>query len=135
MPARTDRGPLPRLLSTLLVVGLVAATATAFAVTEGLKLTRSPITSTQVAKIFSPVCRCLTRTASIAFRLRSADRVTVGIERDGKVVQTLVRDRPARKGWFRVRWDGRDTAGRPFPEGSYKPRVHLGRARRTIVLP
>ena len=52
------------------------------------------------------------------------------VKADGKVVQTLVRERPTRKGWFRVRWDGRDTAGRPFPEGSYKPRVHLGRARR-----
>jgi hypothetical protein len=132
---RTGRGVWPRLISTLLLIGLLVATATAFAVTEGLKLTRSPITGVLVTKIFSPVCSCPTDAASIAFRLRRADRITVAIERGGKVVLTLVRDRPAQAGWFRARWDGRDAAGRPLPEGVYEPRVHLGRARRTIVLP
>jgi hypothetical protein len=124
-----------RLLPTLLVSGLIVATAAAFAVTEGLKLQHSPITNTHVAKVFSPLCKCSTAAASIAFRLRSADRVTVAIERGGKVVQTLVRAHAARRGWFRVRWLGRDSAGRPFPDGSYMPRVHLRRAHRTIVLP
>ena len=132
---RTGRGPWPRLISTLLLVGLLVATAGAFAVTERLKLTRSPITGVLVTKIFSPVCSCRTVAASIAFRLRHADRISVAVERGGKVVRTLVRDHPARAGWFRVRWDGRDAAGRPLPEGTYEPRVHLGRARRTIVLP
>jgi hypothetical protein len=124
-----------RALSTLLVVGLIGGTAAAFAVTERLKLVRSPITDTHVTKVFSPVCGCPTGRASIEFALRSADRVTVQVERAGRVVQTIVRSRPARPGRFEVRWNGLDGSGRPFPEATYKPRVHLSRARRTIVLP
>ena len=89
---RTGRGPWPRLISTLLLVGLLVATAGAFAVTERLKLTRSPITGVLVTKIFSPVCSCRTVAASIAFRLRHADRISVAVERGGKVVRTLVRN-------------------------------------------
>lgn len=124
-----------RLLSTLLVLGLLGGTAAAFAVTEHLKLERSPILRTRVDKVFSPVCRCGTAAASIAFRLRTVDRVTVSIERDGSVVRTIVRDQPARRGPFRVRWDGLGDDGRLAPDGVYKPRVHLARAHRTIVLP
>ena len=126
-----------RLLSTVLVIGLLGGTAAAFAVTEGLKLQHSPITSTQVRlKVFSPICRCSRRAAPIAFRLRRADRVTVKIENDqGTIVRTLVAGKAAARGRFSVRWDGRDDAGNPLPQGSYKPRVHLARAHRTIVLP
>jgi FlgD Ig-like domain len=126
-----------RLLSTLLVVGLLGGTAAAFAVTEGLKLQHSPITSTQVPlKVFSPVCGCSTSTAPIGFRLRKADRVTVQIEDDREVVvRTLVARRPVSRGRFSVSWDGRDDGGQVLPEGSYKPRVHLVHAHKTIVLP
>ena len=126
-----------RLLSTLLVVGLLGGTAAAFAVTEGLKLQKSPITRTQIPfKLFSPVCACRTGSAPIAFSLRKADRVTVQIE-DGqqRVVRTVVARKPAPRGRFRVVWDGLDDAGRALPEGTYKPRVHLAHAHRTIVLP
>ena len=119
-----------RLLSTVLVIGLLGGTAAAFAVTEGLKLQRSPITSTQVPlKVFSPVCGCSRRFAPIAFRLRKADRVTVKIENDqGTIVRTLVAGKASARGRFSVSWDGRDDAGNLLPQGSYKPRVHLARA-------
>ncbi|HEX6700802.1 MAG TPA: FlgD immunoglobulin-like domain containing protein [Gaiellaceae bacterium] len=125
-----------RLLSTLLVVGLLGGTAAAFAVTEGLKLERSPITSTKVDKIISPVCGCRTAHAAIDFRLRKGDRVTVRIENDqGLVVRTLVAGKRAPRGPFAITWNGRDDAGNVLPQGSYKPRVHLAHAHRTIVLP
>ena len=124
-----------RLLSTLLVLGLLGGTAAAFAVTEHLKLERSPIFRTKVDKVFSPVCRCSTSTASIAFRLRKADRVTVAIEESGTIVRTIVRDRTARRGPFSVRWDGLRDDGRVAPDGVYQPRVHLAHQHRTIVLP
>jgi flagellar hook capping protein FlgD len=126
-----------RLLTTLLVVGLLGGTAAAFAVTEGLKLQRSPITSTQVdRKVFSPVGGCSSRSVSIAFRLRKPDRVTVQMEDgDGNVVRTLVAGKAAARGRFSVTWDGRGDGGNELPEGSYKPRVHLAHAHRTIVLP
>lgn len=124
-----------RLLSTLLVLGLLGGTAAAFAVTEGLKLEKSPILRTRVDKVFSPVCECSTSAASIAFRLRTADRLTLSIERDGEIVRTLVAGRSVRKGGFGASWDGRDDQGRVLPDGVYDPRVHLARAHRTIVLP
>ena len=126
-----------RLLSTVLVIGLLGGTAAAFAVTEGLKLQHSPITSTQVPlKVFSPVCGCSTGSAPIGFRLRKADRVTVQIENDqGTVVRTLVARKSSPRGRFAVSWDGRDDNGNLLPQGSYEPRVHLAHAHKTIVLP
>ena len=68
-----------RLASTVLVVALLAATATAFALTEGLKLEPSPILGTRVDKVFSPVCRCESARARISFRLREADRLDIAL--------------------------------------------------------
>lgn len=124
-----------RLLSTLLVLGLLGGTAAAFAVTEHLKLERSPIFRTRIDKVFSPVCRCSATTALIAFRLRKADRVTVSIEQDGTIVRTIVAGRAARPGPFRVRWDGLRDDGHVAGDGVYMPRVHLAHQHRTIVLP
>ena len=125
-----------RLLSTLLVLGLLGGTAAAFAVTEHLKLQRSPIYRTDVDKTFSPVCRCSTGKALIRFQLRRADRVTLGIEDgDGKVVRTIVAGFHSRRGRFGRYWDGRDDSGAVVPDGAYKPRVHLAQQHRTIVLP
>ncbi len=119
-----------------LVLALLAATAGAFALTESLKLEKSPITGTKVSKTFSPVCNCPTRAARIAFRLRTANRLTVAlVGSDGKVVRTLVTGRRVPKGLVVLTWNGRDDGGRPLPDGSYKPRVHLSSDRRTILLP
>jgi hypothetical protein len=125
-----------RLLSTLLVLGLLAGTAAAFAVTEHLKLQRSPIFRTDIDKIFSPVCRCSTEKARIRFQLRRADRITLTIEdSDGTIVRTIVAGHRAARGRFGRYWDGRDDAGAVVPDGVYKPRVHLAQQHRTIVLP
>jgi hypothetical protein len=125
-----------RFAPAALVAALLVATAAAFAYTERLKLTPSPITGTNVAKVFSPVCECADDTARIAFRLRKRDRVTVTIlDRSGAVVRTLVSARPQRAGLVVVYWDGRDDAGRDVSAGGYKPRVKLALNRRTIVLP
>jgi hypothetical protein len=43
-----------RVLSTAIVLALLAATAVAFAITEGAKLEHSPILRTRVSPIFSP---------------------------------------------------------------------------------
>ncbi len=127
---------LARLAATVLVVALLGATAAAFAVTEGLKLTPSPIRGTQVDKVFSPVCRCPTRVAHIRFRLRRADRLTlVIVDRDGAVVRTLVDGRRYSRGRHGFVWNGRDDVGQAAPDGVYRARVHLAHAHRTILLP
>ena len=124
-----------RIASTALVVALLAATAAAFVLTQGLKSQPSPIRGTQVDDVFSPVCACETETAGIAFRLREADRVGVEIVDGDHVVRTIEDGRSYPPGRVSVEWDGRDDAGEVLPEGEYQPRVRLAEAHQTITLP
>lgn len=124
-----------RLVPAGLVAALLVATSVAFAVTEKLKLTRNPIVAPVVTKVFSPVCDCETAEATITFGLRRGDRVDVQIvDGDGDVVRELARSRAQGRAPATYRWDGRDDAGAVVPEGTYRPRVHLDRQRRTIVM-
>jgi hypothetical protein len=127
---------LPRLLSTLLVVALLGGTAAAFAVTQGLKIEPSPILAPHIDKVFSPVCDCDSRLATIRFRLRKPDRVRLQIvDGEGNVVRTLVPGRRLRRGTVTYTWNGRDDQGSFVAQGVYKPRVHLADQHRTIDLP
>lgn len=124
-----------RIASTVLVVALLAATAAAFALTQGLKSQPSPIFGTEVDEVFSPVCGCNTQTATIAFKLRKGDRLDVAIVDGGEVVRTIERGTEFARGPVEIDWDGRDDAGRLLPEGEYLPRVHSRDDRWTITLP
>jgi hypothetical protein len=116
-------------LAAIVVVLLMGGTAAAFAYTQGLKQTKSPIVATQVTKQFS-------RFAHIAFGLRRDDHVSIEILNSrGDVVRTLVADRFERKGFRGFFWDGRGDNGRRLPDGVYKARVDLQDADRTIDLP
>lgn len=121
--------------SIALVAALLIATGAAFAYTERLKLTPSPILRTSVTnKVFSPVCDCSTDVAVVAFQLRKPDRIDVEIIDGSRVVRQLVAG-AAERGRVAVVWDGRDGDGAVVPEGSYRPRVRLLGQRRTITLP
>ena len=124
-----------RLAPGLLVAALLVATSVAFAVTEKLKLTRNPIVAPVVDKTFAPTCDCATAAASIRFGLRRPDRVDLEIvDGDGDVVRELARSRRQGRPPVTYLWDGRDDDGRLVAEGVYRPRVHLDRQRRTIVM-
>ena len=125
-----------RYVPILLVVGLLGGTAAAFAVTENLKLERSPILDTRVDKLFGPLCECERQRASIDFRLRKTDRVTlVIVDRKGHVVRTLVDSSPLRAGPHHFTWNGLDAQRLLVDDGIYQPRVHLAGEHRTILLP
>jgi hypothetical protein len=125
-----------RLPPILIVAALLGATAAAFAVTERLKLERSPITGTKVDRVFSPVCECARDVAVISFVLRNRGVVTVDVlDADGTSVRTLVREREEQRGRVFYTWDGRDDGERIVEEGRYRPRVRLRAHGRTIVLP
>jgi hypothetical protein len=127
---------LARLPQTLIVLALLGATAAAFAVTERLKLERSPITGTRVDRVFSPVCECARDVAVISFVLRKPGTVTVDVlDSSGRSVRTLVRNRDEARGRVSYTWDGRNGGDRVVPEGHYRPRVQLEEHGRTIVLP
>ena len=107
-------------------------TAAAFAITERLKLVPSPIVAPKLAEAFSPACGCATRAATIEFRLRKPDRVTLTIIDGANHVVGNVVDGESLAGTVRARW-----APSPgtLPDGRYRARVHLTEARRTIVIP
>jgi hypothetical protein len=129
---------LPRVLTTAFLVALLAATAGAFALTGRAKLERSPVYATRVhGEVFSPACDCDRAVARIDFRLRSRDRVSVWVERDGERMLTLVPGRTFAAGAPGVSlvFDGITDAGLTLPDGLYRPVVHLGRQHRTIELP
>jgi len=109
------------------------ATATAFAVTQRLKLEPSPISQTRVSDVFSPVCRCASRAATIDFSLRKADQIRIAIRTAAGEVTVAEGSFP--RGDVHARWDGRDASGELVPDGIYYPFVHLERAGRTIDLP
>ncbi len=120
----------------LVALALLVGSAVAFGVAERLKVEKSPVTGTAVDKVFSPVCECPQRRASIGFRLRRADRLRLSLlDDEGEEVRTLLRGVRTARGPHEFLWDGRDDEGQLVAEGRYRPKVELGRADRTIVLP
>jgi hypothetical protein len=126
-----------RIVSTVLVVALLAGTAAAFALTEGLKLQPAPIFGVSVPrKVISPVCGCDTASATIGFRLRESDVLDVSVvDEDDDVVATLVRGERYPAGRVELEFDGRDDDDLVLPEGEYRPRVHLREDKVTTVMP
>ena len=115
-----------RVLSTVTLVGLLVATAAAFAITEHLKLEKSPITGPQVTRYFSPVCGCATARARVSIKFRSATVVTVSIvDVHGRSVATLASEQSVSRGRRSWTWDGRSASGVRAPDGVYRPEIAL----------
>jgi len=124
---------LQRVLTTVTLLGLLVATAAAFAITEHLKLIKSPVYGTLVSKVLSPVCHCSTSKASVRFRLRHPDRVTVTIvDSHHHHVATIASNFPmlARHA-HSFPWDGRTSAGTVAPDGIYYPWLTLDHGHHT----
>jgi hypothetical protein len=128
---------LQRVLTSVTLLGLLVATAAAFAITEHLKLEKSPIFGAKIYAgrpgphaVFSPVCGpgCATRTARVRLALRRTDHVTVTIvDSDHHTVATIGPDVVMRAKTPRVfSWNGRTDTGALAPDGVYYPWVRLG---------
>jgi hypothetical protein len=127
---------LRRVAITALVVGLLVGTTAAFAITQALKLERSPIKAPRFSRAFSPTCDCPQSTARLAFQLRRADSLDIDlVDGDGERVRRLEDGARHGDGRVEVSWDGRDDDGEVVPDGAYRLRVHLDDDRRTIVIP
>jgi len=128
---------LQRLLTTTILVGLLVATAAAFAVTERLKLTKSPLMpGTRVSKVFSPACSCARSRANIRIKLRRADLLTVTmLDARKQPIRTLVDGVDARRGLSFFHWDGRTDGNVVARDGTFYAEVHLASQHQTIVLP
>jgi hypothetical protein len=120
---------LQRVLTTVTLLGLLVATAGAFAITEHLKLEKSPVYATKVSKVLSPVCNCPTGKAIVHIKLRHTGRVTVIIvDAQGHKVATIAPNvlvhahSPQHFPWY-----GQTDAGGRAPDGVYYPWVQLPR--------
>lgn len=127
-----------RVLSIAAVLGLLAATAVAFALTERAKLTLSPIRGTFVTKEFSPkAAQPAYLTATVRFKLRRRERIEVWIENtQNQPVRTLLPTRTERAGsLIDLVWNGFADDGVIVPDGVYRPVVKLETSHLTTVLP
>jgi hypothetical protein len=121
-----------RVAPTILVAALLVATATAFAVTEHLKLEDSPVINTTFAARFSP--RLVEE--RIGFRLRREEDISLDIaDASGKVVKHGVGSGVFGQAYHQFAWDGRDDAGRIVPDGTYRVQLTLKDEGRTIEFP
>ncbi|HKB20207.1 MAG TPA: FlgD immunoglobulin-like domain containing protein [Gaiellaceae bacterium] len=117
---------------TLIVAGLLAATATAFAVTERLKLEDSPVLGTRIPALFSPK---LTE-ARIGFRLRREEDIELDIaDNNGTIVRHAVGSGVFGQAFHQFAWDGRNDAGRIVADGLYHVQLQLKDEDRTIEFP
>lgn len=125
-----------RVLTTATIVGLLVATAAAFAVTERLKLVKSPITGTRISAVFSPTCGCARGKAKVSVKFRHGDVVTVSVLDSAlRPLRTLVAGDRVPRGRSVFRWEGLTDFGDPAPEGTYRVQIHLEGQHRTILLP
>jgi hypothetical protein len=126
---------LQRVLTTATIAGLLIATAAAFAITERLKLTKSAVYGTQVSARLSPTCGCARGKATIFFKLRRRDHITVTIVNGHGSEVALLSDATVKAGPVRLLWDGHTETGTRAPDGVYSPRIHLSGGHQTITLP
>lgn len=125
-----------RVLTSVTLLGLLVLTAAAFAITEHLKLEKSPVSIWKISPVLSPVCKmpCQTRKAIVGIKLRHTGRVTVVIvDANGHKVATIAPDVLVRAHSRRpFPWDGLTDSGRRAPDGVYYPWIKL--PRRTFRL-
>lgn len=120
----------------LITLALLGGTSAAFAITQALKLERSPITAPKFDRVFAPTCGCPTARTRLRMRLREAARLTVTVvNRDGRPVRGLVENLRFSKGAVNLSWDGRTDGGALAPDGRYRVRIHFPAKGRTILVP
>jgi hypothetical protein len=133
-PPRTSG--LRRLLPPAVLLGLLVATAAAFAITERLKLEQSPVFGTQISRYLSSTCGCARGRAKILIKLRQHDVVTLMI-RDARrgLVDTLATGSARPRGVNVFYWNGRTANSGHARDGTYYVEVHLAHQHRTLLLP
>jgi hypothetical protein len=117
-----------------LTAALLVGTAAAFVYTESLKLEPAPVRTVRVTRLFSPVCKCATSKARIAFDVRKGDVVSVSLEDSGGNQVRRLAGRPVRSGPVAFLWNGRDDDGNVVADGVYHPRVRLELLEKEIEL-
>jgi hypothetical protein len=127
----------------LFVACILVASTAMFALAESRKLDRAPIKQLVLSAgpevkgkprpaIFSPTCAsCATTYARIAFRLgKPGPLVAWIVSPDGAVIRKIGDFKDVRR--VQLTWNGRDDAGKLVPDGSYRLRLRVAGATRTL---
>jgi len=125
-------------LSRVTFLALVVATFGAFFVTQRLKRTPPPVNSVLATPLFSPNGDGRgNERARVSFTIKKDDDVTIDVVNEHGDRVARIADGRAQRAYRRLSasWDGRDDAGRPVPDGTYRYRVALRREGRTVTLP
>ena len=125
---------MPR-FSRVVFLLLVGATFSAFFVAQELKSRPPVVKVTRVTQFFSPDGDGRRDVNRISVVVKDPDEVTIAVlDADGERVRRLASNVAARRFRpVRVRWDGRDDAGRRLPDGLYRLRIGLRRQGRSVV--
>jgi FlgD Ig-like domain len=120
----------------VLVLALLVATTTAFALTEVLKLEGTPIVRPGFNVAFSPGCACPHDTARLPVRLKKPETMdAVIVDSDGDAVRALLDAQREPTGRLVLKWDGGDESGAIVPDGTYKVRLSFEGSDRSILVP
>src|SRR5215218_11282823 len=106
MEPSTNSTRASRVLPTLLVLALAAASVAALERAQSLRHERTPIVGSAAGALFSPVCECPRDSVPVRFELRRGEAVTVTVRRGSDTVDTIVSHEKHPAGWVRLRWDG-----------------------------
>jgi hypothetical protein len=127
----------PSSLAVRVVFGvLVAATISAFFVTQRLKRSTPVIERVFFHQVFSPNGDGRKDTVRLRFDLPEPEEVTVFVvDEGGDEVATLAEERRLPRGTHRFTWDGRADGGGAAPDGRYRLRVTLRGEGRSVTAP
>jgi hypothetical protein len=126
----------------LFVACILVASTAMFALAESRKLDRAPIKALVLSSgpavaghprpaVFSPTCKCSSDYARIEFRLGKPGPLEAWIVSPaGAVVKRIADFRDVRR--VALRWDGRTESGSVAPDSSYRLRLRVAGALRTL---
>jgi hypothetical protein len=135
-------GVVSRGSQALFVACILVASTAMFALAESRKLDRAPIKALVLSAgpavkgkprpaIFSPTCICNTRYARISFRLgKPGPLVAWIVSPTGTVVDQIGDFKNVRR--VTLTWSGRNDAGKLVGDGSYRLRLKVAGATRTL---
>jgi hypothetical protein len=135
-------GVVSRGFQALFVACILVASTAMFALAESRKLDRAPIKALVLSAgpavkgkprpaIFSPTCTCNTRYARISFRLgKPGPLVAWIVSPSGTVVDQIGDFKNVRR--VTLTWSGRNDAGKLVRDGSYRLRLKVAGATRTL---
>jgi hypothetical protein len=131
-----------RAFQALFVACILVASTAMFALAESRKLDRAPIKALVLSAgpavagkprppIFSPGCVCSTTYARISFRLgKPGPLVAWIVSPSGTVIDRIGDFKNVRR--VTLTWSGRNDSGKLVPDGSYRLRLKVAGATRTL---